>query len=57
MATSPPPLSYIVRLSHPVSYQRMRLVKADSLAGAQAIAVALVAGTEWTVASVTPYTR
>lgn len=57
MATNPPPLSYIVRLVHPVNYQRARLIKADSLAGAQAIAAALVVCTEWTVASVTPYTR
>lgn len=54
--STPPPLSYIVRLSHPIYYQDVRLVKANSTADAQAIAAAMVAGTAWTVASVTPYT-
>lgn len=56
-APSPPPLSYLVRYNHPMRYQRVAMIKANSLADAQGFAAASVKNTLWIVHSVTPYTR
>lgn len=53
---SPPPLSYIARFNHPMRYQRVALIKANSLADAQTFAANSIRGTLWIVASVVPYT-
>jgi len=55
-SSSPPPLPFIARYAHPTRFQRVGRINADSLADAQAIAEASVAGTLWTVVSVKPYT-
>lgn len=55
-APSPPPLPFLVRYALPMPYPRLTMIKAESLAQAQALAAAYVAGTLWTIASVTPYT-
>ena len=55
-APSPPPLSYLVRYDHPMRYQRVAMIKANSLADAQEFAAASIKNTLWIVHSVTPYT-